>query len=78
MSRWIPIAAAALAAAACAASPWYDPSRPHRAADGFRNNYPHAEKGGFWAWQWERWRLGLPADAFFTMRHGETRRLERR
>jgi N-acyl-phosphatidylethanolamine-hydrolysing phospholipase D len=31
-----------------------------RGADGFRNNYSHAEKGSFWAWQWERIRAGLP------------------
>jgi L-ascorbate metabolism protein UlaG (beta-lactamase superfamily) len=40
--------------------PYYDPAKPHRAAEGFRNNYPHAEKGGFWRWQWERLRDGLP------------------
>lgn len=28
--------------------------------DGFRNNYPHADKGSIWAWQWERLRKGLP------------------
>jgi N-acyl-phosphatidylethanolamine-hydrolysing phospholipase D len=26
----------------------------------FRNNYPHAAKGGFWRWQWQRLRDGLP------------------
>jgi L-ascorbate metabolism protein UlaG (beta-lactamase superfamily) len=39
---------------------YFDPTKPHRAASGFRNNYPHAEKGGFWRWQWERLRDGLP------------------
>ncbi len=34
-------------------------SAPH-GADGFRNNYPHAARGSFWAWQWERFRDGLP------------------
>ena len=28
--------------------------------DGFRNNYPHPDKGSLWAWQWERLRNGLP------------------
>lgn len=28
--------------------------------DGFRNNYPHPDKGSFWAWQWERLRGSLP------------------
>ena len=62
MSRWMPILAAALAVAACAASPFLDAAKPHRTAEGFRNNYPHPEKAGFWAWQWERWRLGLPRE----------------
>ena len=31
-------------------------------AEGFRNNYPHAEKGGFWRWKWDQLRHGLPAD----------------
>jgi L-ascorbate metabolism protein UlaG (beta-lactamase superfamily) len=47
--------------AACAVSfRYFDPAKPHRAADGFRNNYPHTAKGGFWRWQWERLRDGLP------------------
>ncbi len=28
--------------------------------DGYRNNYPHAGRESFWAWQWERLRDGLP------------------
>ena len=28
--------------------------------DGFANNYPHAGRASFWAWQWERMRDGLP------------------
>ena len=31
-----------------------------KGAEGFRNNYPHADKESFWAWQWERLRDGLP------------------
>jgi L-ascorbate metabolism protein UlaG (beta-lactamase superfamily) len=31
-----------------------------RGPDGFRNNYPHPEKGSFWQWQWERLRNGVP------------------
>jgi len=26
----------------------------------FRNNYPHAEKGGFWRWKWHQLRDGVP------------------
>jgi N-acyl-phosphatidylethanolamine-hydrolysing phospholipase D len=40
--------------------PYYDPAKPHRGAEGFRNNYPHQEKGGFWRWKWEQLRDGLP------------------
>ncbi len=32
---------------------------PH-GPDGFRNNYPHDDKGSLLAWQWERLRKGLP------------------
>jgi L-ascorbate metabolism protein UlaG (beta-lactamase superfamily) len=41
---------------------YFDPEIPHRAsAQGFRNNYPHPERGaGFWRWKWEQWRAGLP------------------
>lgn len=39
---------------------YFDSAKPHRAADGFRNNYPHAEKGGFWRWKWDQLRDGLP------------------
>src|SRR5258705_6074750 len=47
----------AFAAAAGLASAQLAPHGP----DGFRNNYPHAARGSFWAWQWERFRDGLPA-----------------
>ena len=39
---------------------YYDPAKPHRTAEGFRNNYPHPEKSGFWKWKWAQWRDGLP------------------
>ena len=39
---------------------YFDPAKPHRAADGFRNNYPHAAKGGFWRWKWDQLREGVP------------------
>ena len=29
--------------------------------DGYANNYPHAGRESFWAWQWERLRDGKPA-----------------
>jgi N-acyl-phosphatidylethanolamine-hydrolysing phospholipase D len=39
---------------------YFDPAKPHRAADGFRNNYPHVAKQGFWRWKWDQLRDGLP------------------
>ena len=39
---------------------YFDPAKPHRAAEGFRNNYPHPKKGGFWRWKWDQLREGLP------------------
>src|SRR5262249_25663332 len=56
-----PQALLALALAACTANPYYDPAKPHHARDGFRNRYPHADKGSFWEWKFEEWRDGLPA-----------------
>jgi len=54
----------ALALAACvsvhAMNAYFDPSKPHRTQDGFRNNYPHAGRASFWAWKWEQWRTGVP------------------
>jgi L-ascorbate metabolism protein UlaG (beta-lactamase superfamily) len=41
---------------------YYDPAKPHRSADGFRNNYPHPEKQGFWRWKWDQLREGVPAE----------------
>jgi N-acyl-phosphatidylethanolamine-hydrolysing phospholipase D len=49
-----------LAACAAMSFPYFDPAKPHRPADGFRNNYPHDEKGGYWRWKWEQLRDGLP------------------
>ncbi len=43
------------------ANSYYDPSRPHHTASGFRNNYPHPPKQSFWQWKWEQWRDNLPA-----------------
>ena len=53
-------ALAALLAACAVSFRYFDPVKPHRTAEGFRNNYPHAEKGGFWRWKWQQWRAGLP------------------
>ena len=50
----------ALATILAVAFPYSDPLKPHRTADGFRNNYPHAEKQGFWRWKWDQLRDGLP------------------
>jgi L-ascorbate metabolism protein UlaG (beta-lactamase superfamily) len=38
----------------CAAQP------APRGPEGFRNHYPHPDKGNVLVWQWERWRQGLP------------------
>jgi L-ascorbate metabolism protein UlaG (beta-lactamase superfamily) len=66
MTGLVPPAIALLAAAAIAACvtgfPYADPAKPHRAAEGFRNNYPHPEKSGFWRWKWEQWRDGVPKE----------------
>lgn len=64
MIRYFAVGALAVALlTACAAqNPHYDPSKPHHTIEGFRNNYPHPEKGSFWAWKWEQWRLSLPID----------------
>jgi L-ascorbate metabolism protein UlaG (beta-lactamase superfamily) len=51
-----------LAACAVVSFPYLDPAKPHRAAAGFRNNYPHAEKSGFWRWKWDQLREGLPRE----------------
>ena len=59
--KLILFALAALAASCTAvAFDYFDPKKPHRTASGFQNNYPHAEKGGFWRWKWQQWRDGLP------------------
>jgi N-acyl-phosphatidylethanolamine-hydrolysing phospholipase D len=51
----------AAVAAACASSfAYYDATKPHHTPEGFRNNYPHPEKSGFWKWKWQQWRDGLP------------------
>ena len=54
--------ALALVAACAVTSAYIDPKKPHHTAEGFRNNYPHAEKGGFWRWKREQWRAGLPRE----------------
>jgi L-ascorbate metabolism protein UlaG (beta-lactamase superfamily) len=54
--------AAILAACAAVSFRYFDPAKPHRGADGFRNNYPHAEKGGYWRWKWDQLRDGLPVN----------------
>src|SRR5687767_5795784 len=61
LMKLILFALAALAASCTAvAFDYFDPKKPHRTASGFQNNYPHAEKGGFWRWKWQQWRDGLP------------------
>lgn len=51
-----------LVLAACVTNPYYDPAKPHHTRDGFRNRYPHAEKGSFWKWKMEQWREGKPEE----------------
>ncbi|MEO7760926.1 MAG: MBL fold metallo-hydrolase [Casimicrobiaceae bacterium] len=41
-------------------NPYFDPAIPHRARDGFHNNYPAGREGSYWTWQWDRWRDKLP------------------
>ena len=48
------LAVLALAVGTCASA-----QPAPRGPDGYRNNYPHAEKASFWAWQWERLRDGV-------------------
>ena len=46
---------------ACATNMHYDAKKPHHTSTGFRNNYPHPPIGeGFWKWQWQRMRDGVP------------------
>jgi N-acyl-phosphatidylethanolamine-hydrolysing phospholipase D len=55
------IALLMLVAAACMTTfAYFDATKPHRTASGFRNSYPHPEKSGFWKWKWQQWRDGLP------------------
>ena len=60
MSRHAPLLIVFMCIAACAATSVPLGSGQHRTAEGFRNNYPHPEKAGFWKWKWEQWREGLP------------------
>ena len=53
---------AAIVAACAVTFRYHDPAKPHRAGESFRNNYPHAEKGGFWRWKWDQLREGVPRD----------------
>jgi N-acyl-phosphatidylethanolamine-hydrolysing phospholipase D len=41
-------------------NPYFDPSKPHHTPEGFRNRYPHPEKGSFWKWKLEQWRNDGP------------------
>jgi N-acyl-phosphatidylethanolamine-hydrolysing phospholipase D len=50
----------ALLLSACATNPYYDPAKPHHTQQGFRNRYPHPEKGSFWKWRFEQWWHGRP------------------
>ena len=50
----------ALSFSACASNPYFDPAKPHHTPEGFRNRYPHAEKGSFWKWKFDQWRYDNP------------------
>jgi N-acyl-phosphatidylethanolamine-hydrolysing phospholipase D len=54
--------AGCLLLAACHNRPDYSPVKPHHTETGFRNLYPHPPKTGFWKWQWDRLRHGIPED----------------
>ena len=41
-------------------NPYFDAAKPHRAREGFRNNYDNSDKQSFWRWQLERWQSGVP------------------
>ena len=59
-STWLWLFALTLLAG-CAHNPHYDPAKPHHTPEGFRDPEigPHQSQG-FWRWQWQRWRDGLP------------------
>jgi len=59
-AKLIVLSIAAIAAACAVSFQYHDPAKPHRTGESFRNNYPHAEKGGFWRWKWDQLREGLP------------------
>jgi len=59
-AQLIILSVAAILAACAVSFQYHDPAKPHRAGESFRNNYPHAEKGGFWRWKWDQLREGLP------------------
>jgi len=56
------ILSAMLLFTACRSSPDYSLAKPHHSARGFRNNYPHDPKSGFWKWKWGQWTKGIPED----------------
>ena len=52
--------------ATAAGNPYFDPSKPHHTAEGFRNNYSDKAVKSFGhvlRWQWEAYRDGLPKPA---------------
>lgn len=67
--KWLLGAVVAAGAVGCATllshagNPYFDASKQHHTATGFRNNYPHATDQSFWQWQYERFMANLPPPA---------------
>ena len=59
-AKLIILSIAAIVAACAVTFRYHDPAKPR--GESFRNNYPHAEKGGFWRWKWDQLREGVPRD----------------
>jgi N-acyl-phosphatidylethanolamine-hydrolysing phospholipase D len=58
--RWLCTGLLLTLTACSSINPYFDPAIPHRGRDGFQNNHATIRENGYWRWQWERWRDGLP------------------
>ncbi len=60
---WTAIAGLVLTVSACTTvNVYFDRAKSHHTTEGFRNNYPHPQKGSFWAWKWAQLQQGLPRE----------------